>query len=76
MAFSRLVYEAEAGGIETVDQGEKLPFNKDLKVRNIKVGEAGEWVIIQYSNTANRSEDSLMIPKERVIRLGGPDKLS
>lgn len=76
MAFSRLVYEAEAGGIETVDQGEKLPFNQDLKVRNIKVGEAGEWVIIQYINTYNNSEDSLMVPKERVIRLGGPDKLS
>jgi len=76
MAFSRLVYEAEAGGIKTIDQGEELPFNNDLEVRNIKVGEAGEWVIVKYENTSNRSADSLMIPKERVIRLGGPDSLS
>lgn len=76
MAFSRLVYEAEAGGIETVDQGEQMPFNQDLKVKNIKVGEDGEWVIVKYINISNNSEDSLMIPKERVIRLGGPDSLS
>ncbi len=76
MAFSRLVYEAEAGGIERIGQGNKLPFNSDLKVTDIKVGDDGEWVVVSYENTANNSEDSLMIPKERVVRLGGPDEIS
>lgn len=76
MAFSRLVYEAEAGGIERIGQGKKLPFNSDLKVTDIKVGDAGEWVVVSYENTTDNSEDSLMIPKERVVRLGGPDKIS
>lgn len=76
MAFSRLVYEAEAGGIERIGQEEELPFNTDLKVQNIRVGDDGEWVVVNYLNTQTNSEGSLMIPKERVIRLGGPDRIS
>lgn len=76
MAFSRLVYEAEAGGIERIGQGETLPFNTELTVTGIKVGEDGEWVVVSYENVSSNSEGSLMIPKERVVRLGGPDKIS
>ena len=76
MAFSRLVYEAESGGIEKVSQGEKLPFNSDLEVRNIRVGEDGQWVIINYESSSRNSDGSVMVPRERVIRVGGPEKLS
>lgn len=75
MAFSRLVYEAEAGGIEKIKQGETLPFNPDLEVTNITVGQDGQWVVVNYSNSSN-SDGSVMIPCERVVRLGGPDEIS
>ena len=76
MAFSRLVYEAEAGGIEKIRRGEVLPFNSDLEVKNITVGEDGHWVVVTYDNLTKSSEGSFMIPCDRVVRLGGPDEIS
>lgn len=70
MAFSSLTYEAPNGSIKNINRGEKLPFNESLVAREIRVGDDGEWVIIHYENNSSGSDGSVMIPKERVIRIG------
>jgi hypothetical protein len=70
MAFSTLTYKTATGEIETFNTGESLPFNDDLVAKNIRVGEDGQWVIIHYDNNSSGSDGSVMIPKERVIRVG------
>lgn len=70
MAFSSLTYESPAGQIKNINRGDKLPFNESLIAREIRVGDDGEWVIIHYENNSSGSDGSVMMPKERVIRIG------
>ena len=70
MAFSSLTYESPDGSIKNINRGEKLPFNDSLVAREIRVGDDGEWVIIHYENNSSGSDGSVMMPKERVIRIG------
>ena len=70
MAFSSFAYETSRGKVETINTGDSLPFNDDLVAEEFRVGEDGEWVIIHYRNQSSGSDGSVMIPKERVIRIG------
>jgi hypothetical protein len=70
MAFSTVTYETAHGKIETFNTGDSLHFNEDLIVEEIRVGEDGEWVIIHYTNESSGSDGSIMIPKERIRRIG------
>lgn len=70
MAFSSFAYETSRGKVKTVNTGDSLPFNDDLVAEEFRVGEDGEWVIIHYRNQSSGSDGSVMMPKERVIRIG------
>lgn len=70
MAFSSIAYEDVKGRVKTVNTGDQLPFNEDLVAEEFRVGEDGEWVIIHYANESSGSDGSVMMPKERVIRIG------
>jgi hypothetical protein len=70
MAFSSVAYETAKGEIITVNTGDSLPFNEDLVAEEFRVGEDGEWVVIHYTNQSSGSDGSVMMPKERVIRIG------
>ena len=70
MAFSSIAYETSRGKVETVNTGDSLSFNEDLIAEEFRVGEDGEWVIIHYTNRSSGSDGSVMMPKERVIRIG------
>lgn len=70
MAFSSFAYETSRGKVETINTGDSLPFNDDLVAEEFRVGEDGEWVIIHYRNQSSGSDGSVMMPKERVIRIG------
>lgn len=70
MAFSTVTYETPSGDIETFNTGDSLPFNDDLIAEEIRVGDDGEWVVIHYRNESSGSDGSVMMPKERIIRVG------
>ncbi|MFB6242406.1 MAG: hypothetical protein ABEJ36_06430 [Candidatus Nanosalina sp.] len=70
MAFSSVVYETFEGEMRSFNTGDRLPFNDDLRVEEIRVGDDGEWIIVHYTNMERDTDGSVMMPKERVIRMG------
>ncbi len=53
----------------SVATGDLLPGSRSKEVVSVEVDEEGQWVLMEVSDRETGKSGSVMIPKERIIRI-------